>query len=230
MRILSYNLRNHRAIHEVHGLAVEYDPDMICLQEADTSQLPETVGELRLADATKNNRLGLAIYFRDDRFKLRTSRTYRLQKSLHDRTLSPAHERLLAAAFTDRKHEQPLIVGSFHASPLTTLNLMRRRQISASLGKLRALGKSPTVLIGDFNYPWFSRKLGERMLKSGYLLSKGSSRTYTRYKVFRGYYDFAMTRDLRIEGLQTLPQGASDHMPVLLTAEFLDDLRKAGEP
>lgn len=216
MEIISYNLRKHRAVDELYALVTEHNCDFLCLQEADTKRLPERIGELVLADATKSNRLGLAIYFREDRFKLNESKTYRLKESLHDKTLSPAHERLLGALFTDRKHIKPLLVASFHAAPLTALNVLRRVQISHALGKLRAFSKEPMIMIGDFNYPWFSRKLTERLARAGYLLSKGDSRTYTRYKVFRGYYDFATTRGLDIEKLKTLPQGVSDHMPMKL--------------
>ncbi|MGO1435088.1 MAG: endonuclease/exonuclease/phosphatase family protein [Canibacter sp.] len=225
MEIISYNLRKHRAVHELHELASQHDTDILCLQEADTKKLPPKIANLTLADVTQSNRLGLAIYFRDDRFELNKTRTYQLKKSLHDRALSPAHERLLGALVTDRKHDLPLLVASFHAAPLTAANLLRRHQISAALGKLRGFARVPTVMIGDFNYPWFNRRLGERMHNAGYLLSKGDSRTYTRYKLFRGYYDFATTRDLVIRGLKTLPQGSSDHMPVLLSAEFHEDIK-----
>jgi endonuclease/exonuclease/phosphatase family metal-dependent hydrolase len=224
VKIVSYNLRKHRAVGELTELSEHYDADIVCLQEADTKQLPQNIGGLTIAETTKSNRLGLAIYFRKDRFEMNRTKTYELQKSLHDRALAPAHERLLAALVTDRKHQLPLLVASFHAAPLTAANLLRRRQISAALGKLRAFAKVPTVMIGDFNYPWFNKRLGIRMRDAGYLLSRGDTRTYTRYKLFRGYYDFATSRDLEITSMKTLPQGSSDHMPVMLTGHFREEL------
>lgn len=40
MEIISYNLRKHRAVHELHELASQHDTDILCLQEADTKKLP----------------------------------------------------------------------------------------------------------------------------------------------------------------------------------------------
>ena len=42
---------------------------------------------------------------------------------------------------------------------------------------------------------------------------------YTRYKFFRGHYDFATSVGFDIARIQTLPQGLSDHLPILVTAE-----------
>ena len=68
MRVISYNLRKHKASGELLALARNHDIDALCLQEVDTSDLPETLGPLHLADVTKGNRLGLAIYYRTSRF------------------------------------------------------------------------------------------------------------------------------------------------------------------
>ena len=68
LRTISYNLRKNHAIGEVIGLATDFDLDVLCLQECDTAELPAEIGALHLADSTKRNRLGLAVYYRRDRF------------------------------------------------------------------------------------------------------------------------------------------------------------------
>ena len=92
MKVISYNLRKNRALGEIHALAERHRSDILCLQEADPLSLPATLGHLRLAGATEQNRLGLALYVSDERFETLETRTVALKKSLHDRVLAPAHE------------------------------------------------------------------------------------------------------------------------------------------
>jgi endonuclease/exonuclease/phosphatase family metal-dependent hydrolase len=206
----------------------DYEADLLCLQECDTSLLPANLGPLALADATKLNRLGLAVYYRTERFTALETKTFELKKSLHDRMLSPAHERLIGTRFFDNETSHEFIAASFHAAPLTALNSLRRNQINAAHAALRGMGEDlPTVMVGDYNYPIFQRGLGRHMLKSGYDLSFSDRRTYTRYKVFTGHYDFATSVGMEIESIETLPVGASDHLPILVSATSIAKAKAA---
>lgn len=219
MRTLSYNLEKHKAAGELVALAEAHDLDILCLQEAVTTDLPAELGPLHLADATRRNRLGLAIYHRRDRFESLETRAYQLKRGLHDMIAAPAHERLLAARLRDVEHDRELLVASFHASPLTALNSLRRKQIAAALAHLRELGPGlPALMVGDYNYPLGKARLGTRMLKGGYDLTLSDARTYTRYKIVRGHFDFATSAGMDIGGIQTLARGASDHLPILVTS------------
>lgn len=221
MKTLSYNLRKNRALSELGGLADEHEVDILCLQEADSIALPAMLGHLSLVHATEKNRLGLAMYVRQDRFHVRAARTFQLKKSLHDRVLQPAHERLLGARLHDRELGRDLVAASFHAAPLTALNSLRRHQISTALSELRALGPGlPALMVGDFNYPVFQSRLDRHVSGEGYELSFSDKRTYTRYKMFRGHYDFATSSGLQIDYVRTLDQGTSDHMPILIESMF----------
>lgn len=220
MRTLSYNLEKHRAAGELVALSERYDLDILCLQEVLAAELPAELGPLHLADATQRNRLGLAIYHRRDRFESLETRTYALKKGLHDRIAAPAHERLLAARLRDVVEDRELLVASFHASPLTASNSLRRHQIQSAHGLLRELGPGlPTLMVGDYNYPLGKARLGARMLKGGYDLTLSDTRTYTRYKVIRGHFDFATSAGFTIE-IETLPRGASDHLPIVVTSTY----------
>ena len=195
--------------------------DLLCLQECDASDLPDVVGNLQMATATKENRLGLAMYYSRDRFDMVRADAFSLKKSLHDRVLTPAHERLIGVKFLDLKTEHTLVAGSFHAAPLTASNSLRRHQIDAAHAELLSMGDGfATLMVGDFNYPFFTRKLTAHMTESGYDLSLSDRRTYTRGMVFRGHFDFATSRGLDIEKVETLPRGASDHLPILVLADY----------
>ena len=108
MRVISYNLREHKASGELLALARNHDIDALCLQEVDSSDLPETLGPLHLADATKANRLGLAIYYRTSRFTALDTQSFALKKSMHDRVLAPAHERLIGTRVMDNETQHEL--------------------------------------------------------------------------------------------------------------------------
>lgn len=221
IRVISYNLRKNLASGELVALSEKFELDMLCLQECDTNELPANVGELHLADSTKRNRLGLAVYYRRDRFTAVESQTFALKKSLHDMVLKPAHERLIGTRLIDQEAGTEVVVASFHAAPLTALNSLRREQIRAAHEMLLSLGAGlPTLMVGDYNYPLFTTSLTERVNESGYDLSLSDRRTYTRYKFFRGHFDFATSVGLDIDGVETLDRGASDHMPILVTASY----------
>ncbi|WP_403021090.1 endonuclease/exonuclease/phosphatase family protein [Salinibacterium sp. GXW1014] len=221
MKVVSYNLRKHRAVGEIEALAEEHDLDLMCLQEADTAELPAEVGGMHLADATRRNRLGLAVYYRRDRFTATETKAFELKKSLHDHLLKPAHERLLGSRLTDLKHDCDVVVASFHAAPLTALNSLRREQIRVAHEQLHAMGPGlPTLMVGDYNYPVFKNQLTRRVGENGYDLTLSDTRTYTRYKFFRGHFDLATSMGLEIGSVETLPRGTSDHMPILVTATY----------
>ncbi|MEO8282853.1 MAG: endonuclease/exonuclease/phosphatase family protein [Pseudarthrobacter sp.] len=221
MRVISYNLRKHKASGELLALARNFAVDALCLQEVDSADLPDTLGPLRLADTTKGNRLGLAIYYRTSRFTAVDTQSFALKKSVHDRVLAPAHERLIGTRVMDNESQHELVIGSFHAAPLTASNSLRRKQIHAAHAELLSMGTGlMTLMVGDFNYPFFTRNLHAHMKNSGYALSLSNRRTYTRYKVFRGHFDFATSLGLDIVSVETLPRGKSDHLPILVNAEY----------
>lgn len=225
MKVISYNLRKNRALGEIHALAEQHRSDILCLQEADPDTLPTQLGHLRLAGATEQNRLGLALYVSDERFETLETRTVSLKKSLHDRVLSPAHERLLGTRLLDHETGRELVAASFHAAPLTAPNSLRRHQITAALGELGELGPDlPTIMIGDFNYPVFKSGLHAHVRDAGFQLSLSDKRTYTRYKMFRGHFDFATSVGFDIGSVRTLTRGTSDHLPILLSARYTDEL------
>ena len=195
---------------------------MLCLQECDTTDMPASVGGLRLAQSTTRNRLGLAVYYRENTFRLMEVRSMALKKSMHDRVLKPAEERMLGVRLHDIDENRELIVASFHAAPLTALNSLRRHQIRTALTELQALGEGlPVLMVGDYNYPVFKENLSQKVREHGYELNLSDARTYTRYRFFRGHYDFATSVGLTIDKVRTLPQGRSDHLPILVTATML---------
>jgi endonuclease/exonuclease/phosphatase family metal-dependent hydrolase len=220
-KIISYNLREHTASGELADIAERYDADVLCLQECDSTDMPDHIGPLTLVDQTKANRLGLAMYLRRDRFEVHRTKVFALRKSLHDRVMAPAHERLLAAHLTDLHTGAEVLVGDFHAAPLTASNSLRRKQIAAAHEGMRTMKAGvPAVMVGDFNYPWFVRGLERKLSTTGYQLTRTNAPTYVRYRYFSGYFDFVTSSGFHIDNIDVLPQGASDHLPISLEARI----------
>src|ERR1700712_5153612 len=221
MKIISYNLREHTARGELGAMADRHDVDVFALQECDHTDMPERLGHLRLIEQTRTNRLGLAMYAREDRFEVKEKKVFALRKSMHDRLLKPANERLLAAHLLDRETGREVLVGDFHAAPLSATNSLRRKQIAAAHEGMRALATGlPAVMVGDFNYPWFVRGLERRLSTTGYELIRMPTPTYVKFPFVGGYFDFATSTGFVIEDLQVLPQGISDHLPISMTARI----------
>ena len=69
MKVISYNLRKHRAAGELVHLVERHGVDVLCLQEVDTADIPHEISGLRLAESTQNNRLGLAVYYSENTYR-----------------------------------------------------------------------------------------------------------------------------------------------------------------
>ncbi|MGL4339849.1 MAG: endonuclease/exonuclease/phosphatase family protein [Rhodoglobus sp.] len=221
IRVISYNLRKNRANKELAQLAQTSDLDALCLQECNTAELPAEIGNLHLADSTKRNRLGLAVYYRKARYEQLTSQSFELKKSLHDLVFSPTPERLVGTKLLDRQSGHQLVLASFHAAPLTALNSLRRKQIKAAHQLLHTLGSgAPIIMVGDYNYPLFKADLSSRVAQSGYDLTLSDQRTYTAYRFVRGHFDFVTSQGFTVNKVQTMPRGSSDHIPILVTASY----------
>lgn len=221
LNIISYNLKYHRAFNELAQLAEKYKTDFICAQECYSNLLPVRLDNLRLADATKDNRLGLAIYFNPKRFDLVKSKSFPLKKSFHDRVLAPAQERLLVTKLTEKGTSREIVVGSFHAACLTASNSTRRKQITEAHNILKSIGRNnPTIMVGDYNYPVFKRGLRVCIEKSGYKLNFSDRPTYVMAKMLRGHFDLTTSFNATIEQVKTLPKGLSDHKPILVQASL----------
>jgi exodeoxyribonuclease-3 len=221
--VLSYNLWHGRAQRELETLVGLHHPDVICIQEA-TGILPPFLGDLRLAITTPNNRLGVALYVKSSRFEVETAQSYKLTVSRHDRLVGGTERRLAAAQVTDVVAGRRIVLGSFHATPFTDSNAVRRRQVDDAHAALAVLGPGlPTMMAGDFNHPILLFMLRTHLGRQGISLAHTPTSTFHKDgNLMRGKFDLATFSQLVLVDAQTLPQGASDHHPVLFDLEYSD--------
>lgn len=221
LRVGSYNLWKNTAAHEIEALAIEQRLDVLCLQEVDATKLPPRLGELSRSASTERNRLGLAIYHRDAEWDAVETSAFTLPKALHDYLMTPGDERLLAVRLRHHDSAEEVVAASFHAAPLTSANSARRRQIRTSHGFLAEWAPDvPMLMVGDYNYPLFQGGLTEKVEATGHAITFSDRHTYRRYRYIRGNFDFVTSFSLRIDAVETLPKGASDHHPILVTASL----------
>lgn len=219
MKLISYNIEKHRAAEELSALVRSTGASSLCIQEARVIDLPQSIEGISLIASTPRNRLGLAIYADLEHYRLIDSFTRSFRKTIHDRIAAPAEDRLLGAVLSNRSTGELSTLASFHASPLTSLNSHRRLQITESLAAIEAMAPgSAFIMAGDYNYPLFRKDLGRSLAEAGYELTFSDAGTYQK-SVFRGHFDFITSRGYSIESVKTLPQGASDHRPILIDSQ-----------
>jgi endonuclease/exonuclease/phosphatase family metal-dependent hydrolase len=222
LRVLSYNLWHGRAQPELGPLIEAHHPDLLCLQEALASTLPARLEGMQLVVATSKNRLGVAVYANISRFEIESAGTFQLTTSRHDRFVGGTDHRLAAARLTDRRTGRGLTLGSFHATPFTDSNAARRRQVDDAHAALEKLGPGlASVLAGDFNHPILLFMLGHHLKRQGLSLARTATSTFHKEgSLMRGKFDVAAVSQLIVTEAVTLPQGASDHLPVLFTMRY----------
>jgi endonuclease/exonuclease/phosphatase family metal-dependent hydrolase len=220
VRVISYNLKYHLAYGEVAELAQNYQADVVCLQECHTAALDHNIGKWQLAGKAASGRrsYGLAIYVDRRRFEILRVSSFALPPSLYERLILARSERLIVAKLYDRATKSAVSVASFHAAHLLASNHIRRLQVQAALSVLLSSSQDhPVIMVGDYNYPFFVKGLLGTVTQAGGDLALSDKPTF-RNRFLTGYFDFAVSARVNELQVTTLPNGASDHMPILVEA------------
>ena len=224
LTILSYNLWHGKAQRELGPLVDAHDPDVLCVQEASSASLPQRLGALQLAVTTTRNRLAVALYTKAARFEIESAHSYNLAVTRHDRLVGGTEQRLAAARVNDTVESRRVVLGSFHATPFTDSNAARRRSVDEAHAHLTELGPGmPALMAGDYNHPIQLFMLRLHLARQGVTLASTPTGTFHREgNLMRGKFDLASMTGLTVVSAAALPQGASDHKPVLFTAKYSD--------
>jgi len=191
--VLTYNTLLFDAERGLHAIFKKYAPDVVCLQEMDTNEKNianiEKLG-YNLADYSNGFIkygivYGVATFIKSNMGKCVTSKSIQLPLGLAEALIfilrifrTKKKERtVLKTEFTFGDSKQKVAIYNIHLSS-HGINGMRIKQLERTLNDLKRLNNTPTVLVGDFNYPVGRKKLEELMQLNGFQEATNSI-TYT---------------------------------------------------
>ncbi len=196
LTVLTYNVLFNRALTQLKPLLQRYNPDLICLQEIETSETNLKQMEIlnyKLADFSnsfiKYGKIwGVATYFNYKNLKFVESDTFILPRSFYEiATLifrliigGSTHRTVLKTDFSCLLGGCNISVYNIHLTEIAS-NSGRIKQLKYTLGDLKEKGKKPGIIAGDFNFLPYSRKNLEIVMK-GYGYSEATKTIpYTIY-------------------------------------------------
>lgn len=177
--LLTYNTLFSNALLGLKKVHASQHPDIICLQEIDTSETTfkqvEALG-YKLADYANafikfGKIYGVATFYNPKKFVFIRSKVIFLPKGFLEIVMylmrvfrtGRKNRTILKTEFACNKTGHKLVIYNVHLTPNGT-NSLRQRQIQLMLDdvKLTKVNK-PTIMTGDFNYPYRRKQLESLM-------------------------------------------------------------------
>ncbi len=252
--VLTYNTLFGKGKNSLQKIITEHKPDIICLQEIATSRKSlkevEALG-YKLADYSNSfiksgSIYGVATFYNPDKFQHKSSNSVILPFGIFDMV---AHViRILKMGRSKRS----TLISNFRIiasnKTITTYNIhltcfgansIRLKQLHKTMTGIDMNIKNPTVLVGDFNYPYHRKKLEKLM--SSYGFKEASNTIYSTMhhgfypnnfaerfvnrlfiKVFNNLLklDYVFYKNCRVISSQTLNIRFSDHLPIISRFSF----------
>lgn len=233
LTILTYNIFLNSAAPQIESLLRKYRPDLVALQEVDTrfeNLMHLEIGGYRLANYAncffKRKQIhGVATYYNSHTVQLTDSGSFALPRNTYEKLLIflQGGNRPRTVLRTDFVHKSTGISINFynlHLSPYG-MNGHRMKQISKTFTYF-AQGTDPTIVAGDFNFPYLRSKF-ERVMQSFDLKEATNSIYSTFQKRLFGLInlnfklDYILYRNITPIETKRLPETGSDHFPILST-------------
>lgn len=180
--LLTYNTLLNDAQKELRDIFALHKPDIVCLQEVDTS--PENIESIEklgylLADYSNGfikfgKVFGVATFYKKTRFTFFSSKSITLPRGIGEAIAfilrvfkTQKKDRTVLKTVFKTIEGDPLVVYNIHLSAHGT-NGIRIKQLEKTLRDIDIDTKKPTILVGDFNYPYGRKKLEELMQVNGF--------------------------------------------------------------
>lgn len=201
--VLTYNTLLYDAKHGLSAIFKKYVPDIVCLQEMDTDERNvEQIEKLGYDLADYSNGFikfgtvyGVATFIRPHSGRCTGSKSITLPRGLGEAIAfilrvfktKKKDRTVLKTEFVLGPSKQKVTVYNIHLSAHGT-NGIRIKQLERTLSDIKRMTNTPTVLVGDFNYPFGRKKLEELMTENGFLEATHSIAFTTDGKLL--YYTF----------------------------------------
>lgn len=180
--LLTYNTLLNDAQRGLHEIFIRHKPDIVCLQEIDTDdsniQTIERLG-YELADFSNGfikfgKVYGVATFYKKTRFTFQGSKSITLPRGIGEALA------FILRVFKTQKKDRTVLKTDFKTIEGTHLSVynihlsahgtngIRIKQLEKTLKDIHIDTKKPTILTGDFNYPFGRKKLEELMQTNGF--------------------------------------------------------------
>lgn len=178
--LLTYNVLYNKAFLKLDALIQEYRPDIICLQEINTSRVNLYKLKSRgyiLADFANSfiqfgEVYGVATYFKTEKFSLNKSNQVNLSMTLSEIFFTAIQvlmgqrkpKTILKTELLHKKTRKKITIYNTHLIYIAT-NALRINHIQQALKPFNGDKKSALIVCGDFNYYPYSRGKLEKVMK-----------------------------------------------------------------
>lgn len=252
--VLTYNTLFGNGQNALKKIFENHKPDIVCLQEINTSKASlDEVEKLgyKLADYSnafiKFNRIfGVATFYNTDSFEVTCSNSISLPTGFFDVLayvllifkLGRKTRTVLETQFLHNKSAKKIVIANVHFSPFGTNNI-RLKQLRKTIKEIATYDNKPTIIAGDFNYPYGRKKLEECMhefnfkeaTNSIYSTVQGKLSAHNIIeklgvfiinKIFGDKWklDYMFYKNCSVVSSVTLQSTFSDHLPILSYFKF----------
>ncbi len=231
--ILTYNLFFHKGEVDIQSIIAKYRPDVLCLQEVgDNTSLEKILQNngYKIAHKSPSFYKHKLVYhiltcFNSRSTTLDLTEYFTLPTSLYEKFLKLVNKKQFPRTFaktTLRKKGKKITIFNSHLSSWAT-DIERVRQLTKIFNQTKPY-KHPTLIAGDFNYP-YGRKRLENIICQYNLKEATSSINYTLQTKFlkfipiRMKLDYILYKNMDLKNIKLLEQKNSDHLPIF--AEFV---------
>lgn len=247
--ILTYNLLHNKAYRRLEDILKAYKPDIILLQEIETKE--ENLKFLQKFDYTLadysnsfmyiDRVFGVATFYNQKKLKFVESRPIWLSRGFFEFIFDGLGRlrSILKTDFIFSSNSKKLSIYNIHLTAVGT-NSVRIKQIKRALEFCKIEKSVPTIIAGDFNYP-YRRKILERLMNSFYMKEATRNLTYTfkpqkkagyilinkavsffAKRIYHGRYklDYIYYKNLRSIQTTRIEADLSDHLPILSCFEL----------
>jgi len=253
--ILTFNLLYNSAYARLEKILNVYKPDIIILQEVETKEDNLALLEkfnYTLADYSNSfmyidQVFGIATFYNKKKFKLTSSRPIWLSRGLFEYIFDVVRilkgkgqlRSILKTDFICLSNNKKLTIYNVHLSAMST-NDIRIKQIKQALNFYQLDKMTPTIIAGDFNYPYRRKRL-EKLMNKYDLKEATRNLTYTFCskkkagyfliqkilsvvvsKIYHNQYklDYVYYKKLKLIKTSRINVELSDHFPILSVFEL----------
>jgi len=236
LSVLTYNILFNQARTILKELVDRYKPDIICLQEVETtdSNLSKlNIENYKFADFSNsfiqfNRVFGLVTFYNEQTLAYIDSKNFSLSRSFMETLLfilrGPKNYRsVLKTEFQIKNNQKKIISYNIHLTAFGS-NGARNKQIKETFSDLDINSCEPTIITGDFNYP-YGRKKFEKLIQKFDLKEATNELFFTQESRILGLFPIKLKLDYilykNITSLDTIriAKRNSDHYPILSVFE-----------